>query len=476
MSNIFVINLNERKDRWEKIKSTFNFFWLRRVEAIKEKIGWIGCLKSHQLCLQKAKEENLQTCLVLEDDCQLNTDKETFLTNWINIRIWLDNNLNKWDIFYGGCANVKPEHIYEKINDDLDLIRLEYGTSTHFVYYNKSIYDKIINYIPKKNYFPIDVIICEKARGRIITSIPFLAIQKEDCSNLENRVVDYSNLYKESEQTIISVTNGGKLTVSIELLGGLGNRLFQFASSYGIAKKQNKKVEIFEEFIHSNSHSTNNYFDTIFRKINKSKKIPSDKKWNIFREPDCNSYTYYDIPYSHNNIKLLGYFQNENYFFDVEDEIRDIFEIEEERYHKLLKLYPDVKDRFFIHVRRGDYINNPLHYVELSNYYRDIIQYIKNNFDKNSKFYLFSNDINYCSTIEYFQDENINYIVDLDEIDTLYLMSLCERGGIAPNSTFSWWGGWLNKNPNKIVFYPTKWLNNTNLNPNWKGSYYYKIE
>lgn len=488
----FVINLDERQDRWKSLENTFNFFSLERVEAIKNpKIGWLGCLQSHQLCLKKAMNKNLQTCLVLEDDCKINLkNQEIFISRWNLIKNWLDNNLDKWDVFMGGCANVKPSDVYGIVNgwDDFSLVRLEYSTSTHFVYYNKSIYKKIINYHQhhlnlKGGYFPIDNIIAEKARGRIITSFPFIAIQTLGFSNLEKRIVDYSNLYAESEKNISkSIRTNGRKIISPILLGGLGNRLFQIASSYGIAKRQNKKVEIYNS--HINLHSKNNYSDNIFRKVIFSHENLNDLKdssHTLFQEPPNHFYSYLDIPNFDDKILfLLGYFQREEYFEDIKEEIIELFEMEEERYEKLISLYPDIKERYFIHVRRGDYTNNPLHEIDFyqpNGYYDYIINWI-NQRDKDSKFYLFSDDLKFCNEQKYFQSSKIDYIHNsevLDEVDELYLMSLCEKGGIGCNSTFSWWGGYLNKNPNKIVFYSSKWLNNTDLNPIWKGSYFGKI-
>ena len=96
--------------------------------------------------------------------------------------------------------------------------------------------------------------------------------------------------------------------------------------------------------------------------------------------------------------------------------------------------------------------------LDLDNYYKQSIIYIKS-INPTAIFYIFSNDIKYCQSIDWLVNENVKYILDLDEVDSLYLMSLCKNGGICCNSTYSWWGGYLNENINKLVIFPNKWFN-----------------
>ena len=95
--------------------------------------------------------------------------------------------------------------------------------------------------------------------------------------------------------------------------------------------------------------------------------------------------------------------------------------------------------------------------------------------DSEAVFYVFSDDIKYCKDVTYLT--SFNFILDLDEIDSLYLMSMCTKGGICSNSSFSWWGGYLNDNNDKMVIYPNRWFNsNWEVDIGWKGCYIMNID
>jgi hypothetical protein len=114
----------------------------------------------------------------------------------------------------------------------------------------------------------------------------------------------------------------------------------------------------------------------------------------------------------------------------------------------------------FIGIRRGDYLSSKKmknHYGETDlNYYKKAIDYIKNKV-KNPKFYIFSNEIEWIKRNVDIDGEVIyrdNYVSDSQE---LYLMSKCKHS-IIGNSTFHWWGAWLNNNKGKIVIAPKRWF------------------
>ena len=106
-----------------------------------------------------------------------------------------------------------------------------------------------------------------------------------------------------------------------------------------------------------------------------------------------------------------------------------------------------------IHVRRGDYVRHSNHHpVQTMDYFNKGIDVVK---DNTYTFLVFSDDIEWCK--EHFKVDNIIYIEDEKDYIEIYLMSLCDNDIIA-NSSFSWWGSFLNKNPNKKVFAPSIWF------------------
>lgn len=79
---------------------------------------------------------------------------------------------------------------------------------------------------------------------------------------------------------------------------------------------------------------------------------------------------------------------------------------------------------------------------------------------------IISNDIEYCKSYEIlnnFKDKiNLNFIENSDEIESFYIMTTC-KGGIMSNSSYSWWGSYINKNKNKKFIMPNEWLNGLNI-------------
>lgn len=246
------------------------------------------------------------------------------------------------------------------------------------------------------------------------------------------------------------------MSTTIELQGGLGNQLFQLAFLDYISNL-NKTTPAIE---HTNNniykHTSINYFETIFKNW-------VDMKDSILPEETIFEDNGYPRDWSSlsSNVdrKIVGYFQN--YTYILPDFISKLVFSD-----SILSKYPDIQDSVFIHIRGGDYLHPDhsfLHGVPLDKYYKKAIT----EFPPDTKFVIFTNDKEYA-----YQQPFLNTIthsfIEENELDTLYMMSKC-KGGICANSTFSWWGAFLNTNRKLVI--PSKWFNHPSLNT---SGYYFK--
>lgn len=92
----------------------------------------------------------------------------------------------------------------------------------------------------------------------------------------------------------------------------------------------------------------------------------------------------------------------------------------------------------------------------MDTYLKCAISFIK---EENPHFYIISNDFTFCKSYSVLDTIKKTFIEDMNTLDSLYFMSLCRKGGICSNSTFSGWASMLNNNPDKIVIVPKNWIN-----------------
>lgn len=165
------------------------------------------------------------------------------------------------------------------------------------------------------------------------------------------------------------------------------------------------------------------------------------------------------------NTYLEGYWASEKYFQDIEDIIRKEFTFKEGPDKQNKKIINQIKklESVSIHFRRSDYVfdkkTHDYHGVCDLDYYNKAVCIMAKKI-ANPLFFIFSDDPKWVK-----QNLHLKYpttIVDYNfrkkDYEDLRLMSLCKHNIIA-NSSFSWWGAWLNKNPDKIVIAPKKWFN-----------------
>lgn len=249
-------------------------------------------------------------------------------------------------------------------------------------------------------------------------------------------------------------------SVSVKLAGGLANLLFEVATAYSYSKQHNKKLLL--PNIHSlpmQGNNVINYVDNIFRNFRFK-----DISYNHRIIPQ-KSFQYDPLPsYPNENIVLDGHFQSYKYFDLYSDEIKTLLQPDYNTLEYIKDKYGDIlnKTTTSIHVRRGDYLKLPDHYINLDyNYYTKALSKTPHS----DYILVFSDDISWCK--QTFKGDQYIFIENEKDYIDLYLMSMCNNNIIA-NSTFSWWGAWLNNNPDKVVVSPNQWFGpakgNRNLN------------
>ena len=257
-----------------------------------------------------------------------------------------------------------------------------------------------------------------------------------------------------------SKNNTVSKSITPKLFAGLGNQLFQLAAGWGMAKTCGYNFNLNQSLISISPHSNINYLNTIF---NKFKPYISDLHIydNVCEDSLFRPHDYISEIKNNNvpNICLYGYYQTAKYIDPHYNEFMNMLSWNND----IINKYDELSESAFIHLRGGDYINSSGHYIDMNNYYKKALNIISESSKPTKHFYIFTNDIPFLESKQYFDDIRYTVIDDsISEIDSLYLMSKCGAGGIAVNSTFSWWGLYLDKY-RQHMFMPDKWLNNPNV-------------
>jgi len=237
--------------------------------------------------------------------------------------------------------------------------------------------------------------------------------------------------------------------VSTNLIGGLGNMLFQIASAFSLSLRDNKKLICDTKNMLIPHKPYTVYIENIFRKVEFSDSVNYEITLQEL------GFNFSIIPKVDKNIKLLGYYQSEKYFINYKEEVLKLFEIDDTTSEYLKTKYRNLieENTCSIHIRRGDYLHLPNHHPILSiDYYLDAVKII----GEDKHFLIFSDDISWCeSNLDFIPNKTL--IKGNSDYQDLYLMSMCKNNIIA-NSSFSWWGAWLNKNETKKIIAPKNWF------------------
>jgi hypothetical protein len=232
--------------------------------------------------------------------------------------------------------------------------------------------------------------------------------------------------------------------------GGLCNTLFKLSAAISTALDNNVDYVFSNEFVRVGYDPDYNEFkNNIYRNISFVDVLP-DTYINHYEQ----NFSYNTIHYSKGtNLLLNGYYQSEKYFINNKDYIINLFKPTEEIKEYIINEVNDIQNSISIHVRRGDYLNLPdFHPQQPIKYYENAVNFF--GLDKN--YIIFSDDINGAMEMLDFIPNKKSVSLGKDYLD-LYAISLCEHNIIC-NSTFSWWGAYLNQNINKKVIAPSNWF------------------
>ena len=238
-------------------------------------------------------------------------------------------------------------------------------------------------------------------------------------------------------------------------LGQLGNQMFQYAATKGIASKLNTSFmipdhrEIFDDGI------GNRYTILLHDVFNLDGQRGILQTQNYIQEDNfCFEEKFFNMS-SSTNVCLWGFFQTEKYFKHIEKQIRKDFTFKDEIKDECDDLIKQFTNPIALHIRRGDFIWNNKNHPPLNlDYYKSALEL----FDSDREVIIFSDDTEWCKEQELFADDRFAVAEGGDQFYDLCLMSMCDDFIIA-NSTFSWWGAWLG-NRGKVIA-PKKWFGET---------------
>jgi hypothetical protein len=261
------------------------------------------------------------------------------------------------------------------------------------------------------------------------------------------------------------------MTLSYNALGSngrLGNQMFQYAGLRGIAAHNGYDFLIPPD----DSYGRSNY--GLFDCFKMSHVGPKNKGYFQTSKNLTTNQFHYSSGFMNScpdDANLHDYFQSEKWFKHIEDEIREDFTFNDEILDSCKEVIAEFTNPIFMHVRRGDYLNQPQYHPFTG------IEYYQNartHFPDDVTVLVFSDDTEWCRHQEFFQGDEY-FISDFDTRYTqtsdtndgpeqslvpyydLCMMSLC-NGGVIANSSMSWWGAWLIKDPKYPIVAPKQWF------------------
>jgi hypothetical protein len=271
--------------------------------------------------------------------------------------------------------------------------------------------------------------------------------------------------------------------ITCNLMGGLGNQIFQiFATiSYAIKSRNQFKFTNANTLGGGSTTIRNTYWDSFFSRL-KHFTTNEFPQLYVIREKDFtfNELPLYEMINPSRDVMIYGYFQSYKYFYSNYEMICRMIGIQQKKDELLKKLNYDLtflNNVISMHFRLGDYKKlQHFHPIMTKEYYFRCLDFILKKYNEDEKltimYFCEDDDLNEVQiTISYLSEKNpqLTFIRGentLEDWEQMLLMSCCHHNIIA-NSSFSWWGAYFNSWTDKIVCYPSVWFAETaNINTN----------
>lgn len=239
-------------------------------------------------------------------------------------------------------------------------------------------------------------------------------------------------------------------------MGGLCNVMFKLSAVISAALDNNVEYvfsnefirQIDKDFVCGGYDDYRIYYDNVLRNIKFIDKLPSQYRTHT------HTFNYTPIHYNKGeNLLLEGYFQSEKYFINNKDFILNLFKPTDEIKQLILEKINNISNSISIHIRRGDYLNLPnFHPQQSIDYYSSAVNLL----GINENYLIFSDGLDGVKEMFDFIPNKQFITLEKDYLD-LYAISMCKHNIIC-NSSFGWWGAYLNENENKKIIAPTNWF------------------
>ena len=246
--------------------------------------------------------------------------------------------------------------------------------------------------------------------------------------------------------------------ITCNIVGGLGNQLFQIFTTIAYSIEHNHSCLFLNTFEVRGFTKRASYWHTFLKPLQvfTRNELP---KTIVYKEP---SYNYNPLPEPTGIVMLHGYFQSYKYFEKYMKTIKRVCKIEYQKAVVNTKINTD--NTISMHFRLGDYKLLPEHYEILDyGYYKNSLDHIQSKTDCKMKVLYFcevrdlSDVLPIIARLEAEFKYKFEQIPEYEDWEQMLIMSCCTHNIIA-NSTFSWWGAYLNTSPDKVVCYPDKWF------------------